>query len=245
MENFINNTTQPFTTFMNDFLQKRTIFEKSSTKLTYMYLFSLRNCSMIFPSHETIAVATCSSPSTVKRTLKELEKLGLLEVRPRPGFTSVYVLNDYREVVQNELDHIKLVQNEPTAQVKMNCEVVQNEPLKLKNKNKTIKNKNSSRELIENQLKDKYTKAPFEEVKEQVLNDDTLIIETDNQYKSILEYRLKNWKRTKVKNKPVRKELLPSWFNNNEEVQVKMTSEEIKEKKAAILDKLKKFNKRD
>ncbi|MEE6132024.1 helix-turn-helix domain-containing protein [Priestia sp. GS2] len=128
MENFINNTRQPFTVITNELLQEETIFDSATQKLCYLYLYSLKNCSSIFPSHETIAKAVCCSTSTVKRILKELQKLKLLEIKSRPGHTSIYMLNDYTEVVQNELGHNKLAQDELGGQLNLNHEVAQNAP---------------------------------------------------------------------------------------------------------------------
>jgi hypothetical protein len=253
--NFQNNTIQPFTVFMNDFIQKETIFKKASTKLTYMYLYSLKNCSSIFPSLKTIAVATCTSISTIQRTLEELEKLGLLEIHPRPGYTSIYILNDYYQVIQNKVGQNEQGpkepdstgqndqgQNEQGTQVKMTTPPGQNDLLKLKDKNKTIKNKISSRESIDNLLKESFPNAPFEQVKEQMINDETLTIHTDKQYKSMLEYRLKNWKPVTKKNKKfVRTESVPEWMDKNDQEEViepKYSPEEIEKKKSLIEERL-------
>ncbi|MFF3025227.1 helix-turn-helix domain-containing protein [Gottfriedia sp. NPDC057948] len=218
MGNFINNTKQPFTVITNDLLQEKTIFKNANQKLCYLYLYSLKNCSSIFPSHETISKAVCCSISTVKRTLQDLGQLNLLDIKSRPGFTSIYILNDYHDVAQNNLGQNELAQNESGAQVKLNYEVDQNEPLKLKDKNKIIKNKNSSREEINIKLKELYPTI-FEEVIKQVLEDGTLIINTDKQYYSVLLYRLKNYIPQKKSNffnkKSIRKEIVPEWLQDD------------------------------
>ena len=230
MENFINKTSQPFTVITNDILQSKTIFKNSNQKLCYFYLYSLNNCTAVFPSQEKIAEAICCSVSSVKRTLRELQELGLLEVKSRPGFTSIYILNDYHGVVQNELGLEKeeqinpvlnevgqneLAQNELGRQVKVNQGLGQNELVKLKDKNKITKNKISSStyENIEEELRKKYPNANFEEIKKQILSDETLIIKTEKQYRSILEYRLSNYKPTKKKYK--REEVVPEWFKKD------------------------------
>lgn len=95
-----------------------------------------------------------------------------------------------------------------------------------KTKNKTSSSSSASRNSIDNELKEKYPSAPFEEVKEQLLNDDTAVITTDKQYKSMLEYRLKNWKpstaatpkpKQPIQKKPIRTEYLPDWFKDADE----------------------------
>lgn len=68
----------------------------------------------------------------------------------------------------------------------------------------------SSREIIDNELKEKYPDKPFEEIKNQVLSDETLTIKTDKQYRGALEYRLKNWKE-KIHKPITRKEMVPDF----------------------------------
>jgi hypothetical protein len=71
---------------------------------------------------------------------------------------------------------------------------------------------------IDNELRAKYPNAPFKQIKENLMNDDTAVIITQNQYRALLEYRLKNY-RPKLKQtykskqaNPIRKEYLPDWF---------------------------------
>ncbi|MDG0062100.1 helix-turn-helix domain-containing protein [Priestia sp. P5] len=250
MENFINNTRQPFTVITNELLQEETIFNNANEKLCYLYLYSLKKCSSIFPSHETIAKAVCCSISTVKRILKELQKLKLLEIKNRPGHTSIYILNDYNEVVQNELGQNERAQDELRAQPNMNYEVAHNELLKLKDKNKIIKNIISSsdaREIIDKELSKKYSDRPFEEIKNDILNDETLITKTPAQYKAVLKYRLTNWKPSKknshIKNKTViRKEMIPDWLHREGESQpkeIKMSDEDFEIEKLKLQTELK------
>ncbi|WDM33698.1 helix-turn-helix domain-containing protein [Priestia megaterium] len=253
MENFINKTRQPFTVITNELLQEETIFNNANQKLCYLYLYSLKNCSSIFPSHETIAKAVCCSVSTVKRILKELQLLKLLEIKSRPGHTSIYILNDYNEAVQNDLGQNKLAQDELGGQPNLNYVVAQNELLKLKDKNKITKNKISSsdtRKIIDKELSEKYPDRPFEEIKNDILNDDTLIIRTPAQYKSVLKYRLSNWKPSKknsyIKNKPIiRKEIVPDWLHierENQPKEIKMSNEDFEIEKLKIEAELKELS---
>ncbi|QJX76982.1 helix-turn-helix domain-containing protein [Priestia megaterium] len=253
MKNFINNTKQPFTVITNELLQEDTIFDNANQKLCYFYLYSLKNCSSIFPSHQTIAKAVCCSVSTVKRVLKELQGLKLLEIKSRPGHTSIYILNDYNQVVQNDLGQSKSAQDELEGQLELIYEVVQNEPLKLKEKTKIIKSKISSsdnREIIDRELNKKYYDTPFEKIKNNLLNDETLIIKTSAQYKSLLEYRLMNWKACKknscVKNKQIiRKEMVPNWLHKRHENQskdIKMSEREFEIEKLKLEAELKELS---
>jgi len=255
LENFINKTSQPFTVITNDILQSKTIFKTSNQKLCYFYLYSLNNCTTVFPSQEKIAEAICCSVSSVKRTLRELQELGLLEVKSRPGFTSIYILNDYHGVVQNELGLEKenqinpvlnevgqneLAQNELGGQVKLNQGLGQNELVKLKDKNKITKNKISSSstyEIIEEELRKKYPNAKIEEIKNQILLDTTLVIKTEKQYRSMLEYRLSNYKPTKKKYK--REEVVPEWFEIKKgTISDKFDQEFIKEERERLKNEL-------
>ena len=72
--------------------------------------------------------------------------------------------------------------------------------------------------LIDKELRAKYPNAPFELIRDSLVNDDTAVIITSNQYKALLEYRLKNY-RPRLKQtykskqaKPTRTEYLPDWF---------------------------------
>ena len=50
---------------------------------------------------------------------------------------------------------------------------------------------------------------------------DAIIVDTDKQYKALLEYRLKHWKPKQTKKKSVvrtvRKEMVPKWLQTNDE----------------------------
>ncbi len=105
-----------------------------------------------------------------------------------------------------------------------------------------INKKISSRETIDNELLEKYPNIPFDQIKDQMLNDETLTVDTDKQYKSMLEYRLKNWKPvTKKRNAIIRKEMVPEWLNKDLEEaakEFKTIPEEIAKKKAKIEEQL-------
>lgn len=104
---------------------------------------------------------------------------------------------------------------------------------------------------IDQKLKEKYPDAPFEEIKAELLNDESAVINTDKQYHSLLEYRLENWKpkpsrkgKVNVTKKPVRTELLPDWFDNengNKKNQHQQQDQDQEQKKQEIEDMLKKL----
>lgn len=101
-----------------------------------------------------------------------------------------------------------------------------------KDLNKLVNKISSSRDSINNELKNKYCNVPFEVVKEELLNDPTATINTIKQYKSMLEYRLKNWKHkptklTKYYKKPIRSEMLPDWFDEENKTVEEPKKEEL------------------
>lgn len=222
-ENFINKTRQPFTVLENKILQKKTIFKNANQKMCYFYLYSLRNYAITFPSHDTIAEAVCCSVSTVKRILVGLEDLGLLEIKKRPGYTSIYTLNDYYEVAQ-----IELCQNELGDSSNRAEQVAHNElrgSSKQATKTKEFKKKElkkndikttsssldkNSEGLIDKKLKEKYPSLPFDEIKNTMMSNESLIIKTKKQYEALLLYRLENFqlKRNNGRVAPV-----PYWMN--------------------------------
>lgn len=102
---------------------------------------------------------------------------------------------------------------------------------------------NDKREKIDNALKTEYPNIPFEEVRNELLSDQTAVIKTDRQYRAMLKYRLANYKpkaitRTKAK-KSGRTEIVPEWFDKRNEKQIE-ESEAInfQEEHRKILDKL-------
>lgn len=208
----MNQTKQSFTTFTNDIIQGETIFKNANQKLTYMYLYSFANCSKIFPSISSIATAVCCTTRTAMKLIQELEDLGLIRVQRTQGKSNVYILCDYHEVASEKISPVK---NVPETSEKISPEPVKNIHSKNTNLKSITKNKISSRECIDNELKALYPDT-FEQVKEEILKDSTLIINTDKQYRSMLLYRLKNSKGM-VKEKPkqrraARSEVLPTWF---------------------------------
>jgi len=93
-----------------------------------------------------------------------------------------------------------------------------------KNSNKTTTNTNtenlsSSRDNIDQELMSSFPNAPFVEIKQQVLSDNTAIIKTDKQYKAIMKFRLANWKPESSKKTATRIEQLPEWFDKKDQKQ--------------------------
>lgn len=70
--------------------------------------------------------------------------------------------------------------------------------------------------IIDSALRAKYPNSPFDTIKQELIKDESVIIITLNQYKGLLEYRLKHYKPRQAKQrKPIRTELLPDWFEEN------------------------------
>lgn len=254
--NFESKVKQPWTTYDNRLIQGKTIFKSGNQKLAYLYLVSYANASKIFPSMEAIATAICSTKKTAITIIQQLEELGLIEVIRTKGLSNQYILNDYFEVAETTGEKFTPVKNLHQTSEKITPVPVKNlhsktKTIKLKTKNK-ISSSRDSRISIDSKLKEKYPHAPFDEIKEEVLNDDSLITETDKQYKGTLEFRLKNWKpkthRPKKKN-PVRKEILPEWFDDNKETeQSKQQPMDLEQKKKELkktLEQLKQTEKRN
>lgn len=251
--NFTSKVKQPWTTYDNELIQQKGIFKNPYQKLCYMYLVSFANCSKIFPSMDSIAEAICGSKRTAMRTVQELESMGLIEVERKQGLSNQYTLNDYFEVMVATSDRESLVTESHQTSDRESLPPVteshhKTKRLKIKTKNKTSSS-SDSRNSIDSELKQKYPSVPFDEVKEELLNDDTATINTGKQYKSMLEYRLKNWKpkqpnKRKGKAKVTRTEMLPDWFKEDEDQSVteqpkKLSQEEIEQSKKQIEEKLK------
>lgn len=102
---------------------------------------------------------------------------------------------------------------------------------------------NDKREKIDEALKTEYSNIPFEEVRNELLFDQTAVIKTDKQYRAMLKYRLANYKpktvtRTKAKNAG-RTEIVPEWFDKRNEKKIEEAKTiNFEEEHRKILDKL-------
>lgn len=243
--NFVSRVaTPPYTMYDNQLIQKETIFKSANQKLCYMYLVSYANCSRIFPSMESIATAICATTRTAMTVIQQLEEIGLIEVIRTSGKSNQYILNDYFEVELATRENFSPVKNFHETSEKISLVPVKKFHTKTNNLKLKNKNKISSRDSINNSLKDKYSKAPFDEVKEQMLGDETLVITTDKQYKSMLEYRLKNWKPTQPKKKKViRSEIVPDWLTDKveEPKRPEINPEEFEEQKSALFNRIRSY----
>lgn len=224
--NFTSRVKQPWTTYDNGLIQDATIFKSANQKLCYMFLYSYANASKIFPSIDKIAQAVCCKRRTAITVIQELEEIGLIEVIRTPGKANQYILNDYFEVSASLLSEedtsakIAPVQKLHDTSAKIAPVPVQNLHTKTKTKKLKTKNKISSsvRDSIDSKLREKYSNAPFDDIKNEMLND-SVTVDTDKQYKSLLEYRLKHWKPKQGKKQSVtRKEIVPKWLNDKDEV---------------------------
>jgi hypothetical protein len=256
MSNFESRVNQPWTTYDNRLIQEETVFKNASQKLCYLYLVSYANAKKIFPSMDTIANAICTSKRNAIRIIEQLEEMNFIEVVRSSGKANNYILNDYFEVIATS-DKMSPVTKCHGSSDKMSpVPVTKCHPITT-NKKELTKKKNSSssenRNQIDLELKEKYSDKPFEEIKINLLNDSNAITKTDNQYKKMLEYRLKNWMPKKEQpkkprsKKPIRKELLPEWYENETKPKLKeepnLTPEEVKKKKEELEQRLKKYKK--
>jgi hypothetical protein len=247
--NFTSNVKQPWTTYDNRLIQEKTVFKKATQKLCYMFLCSYANAKSIFPSMDSIADACCISPRNAMRIIEELEQLGFIEVTRKQGLSNKYVLNDYFEVAEKiTRDKMSLVTKCHGGSDKMSpLPVTKCHPkTKTKTKNEKENSSSSAYDKIDNDLKEKYPNAPFDIVKQNLLNDSTATINTINQYSKLLEYRLKNYKEPKPKKpttkKSIRKEMIPDFMNEEKKEEKKeespqMTREEFELEKAKIKER--------
>lgn len=263
MENNFSSRVKPsWTTYQNDLVQDETIFENANQKLGYMFLYSYANANSIFPSIPSIATAICASERTAMRVVQDLERLGFIEVTRTQGKSNIYILNDYYEVVEAFLTSDKLSpvsESQGTSDKLARVPVTDCHPktnnLKLKNKKKN--SSSSNRDDIDNKLKEKYQNIPSEEfdrIRENMLNDDRLDTKTDNQYKGLLEYRLKNWKPAPPKKKTnkrmniIRTEDVPEWIKDKEpnaEKELITTDEDAEMRKAELLKQWADFKRKE
>ncbi|PFE33655.1 hypothetical protein CN270_12015 [Priestia megaterium] len=251
--NFTSKIKQPWTTYDNLLIQEETTFKNANQKLCYMYLYSYANASKIFPSMDAIAKAICSTRRTAMTIIQQLEEMGFIEVKRTPGKSNHYILNDYFEVIESRsLTEVTGEKNSPVKNFHHTSE--KNSPVPVKNfhpktKTKKLKTKNkisssSNRDLIDNNLREKYTDVPFDDIKNEMLSD-AVTVETDKQYKSLLEYRLKHWKPKHSKKKRItRKENIPEWLNNENKVGINSisTSDDFEIEKAKLKDELLKLD---
>jgi hypothetical protein len=194
------------------------------------------------------------SLSSVRRFFGLLSKIGVLTINEAKRKNNKKSANIYIiEPLEASQEHVEEYSTEQTPEhVEEHShehtgeQIQEQDNITIKNTHKnTYKNTinlpltTSSREIIDNQLRNKYPHVPFEEVRQKILNDDSLTIEHVNQYKGMLEYRLKRWK-PNTSNKVVRKEILPSWWDKEDE-KPKMSDEEAAAKRAEIAEMLAKL----
>jgi hypothetical protein len=211
-------------------------------------------------NHKDLVNRATNGKDSVTSILKELEKAGYIhyyQTKKENGkFGSwvydVYERPEFNPSYNNVLPHTEKPHTENTDTEKPNAEKSDYTNNKSFTNNDLTKNKlvSSSREItfdsIESDLKQKYPNAPFEQIRDNVLNDETLTIESLNQFKGILEYRLKNYKepkqKTPIKRKVTRKEMVPDFMKEEyEKPQIEMDKEKFEAEKKALFDRIKKY----
>jgi len=228
-----------------------------------------------FLTSETLQEETALTYKQQLKAIKDLEQVGYIETKIMgvPSKKYFYITDkivqelfnegksssDKKEDLESTSNQEAVIQKvtpsydqmESLGVLKGNGKPVQKgSSIKEKNKKEKTKNKISSsnnREIIDKELSEKYPDRPFEEIKKEIFNDDTLIITTDKQYSSVMNYRLKNWKplkkRSYVKNKSIiRKELVPDWLHKrekNEDEKTKMDDKQFELEKLKLEAELK------
>jgi len=158
-----------------------------------------------------------------------IEQINLLQSQGKNVMTLSVMQHSPLEITE-KISDVQNVHQTQNKQISSDVRSVQHSvyntertPINKKETNEKLINKNissSPRDFIDDKLREKYNNVPFDEVKNEMLND-TVIVDTDKQYKSLLEYRLKNWKPKQTKRRRVvrnvREEMVPKWLQTNDE----------------------------
>jgi len=159
-----------------------------------------------------------------------IEQIKLLQSQGKNVMTLSVIQHSPLEITEkiSDVQNVQQTQNKKiSSDVRFVQHNVYNTERTLTNKKETkekLINKkfssSSQRDFIDDKLREKYNDVPFDEVKNDMLND-AIIVDTDKQYKALLEYRLKHWKPKQTKKKrvvrTVRKEMVPKWLQTNDE----------------------------
>ncbi|MGG0309553.1 replication protein [Priestia megaterium] len=158
-----------------------------------------------------------------------IEQIKLLQSQGKNVMTLSVIQHSPLEITE-KISDVQNVQQTKKKQISSDVRSVQHNVyntertlINKKETNEKLINKkisSSSRDFIDERLREKYNNVPFDEVKSELLND-TVIVDTDKQYNSLLEYRLKHWKPKQIKRKRVvrnaREKMVPKWLQTNDE----------------------------
>ncbi|EGI2115070.1 replication protein [Listeria monocytogenes] len=158
-----------------------------------------------------------------------IEQINLLQSQGKNVMTLSVMQHSPLEITEKMSD-VQNVHQTQNKQISSDVRSVQHSvyntertPINKKETNEKLINKkisSSPLDFIDDKLREKYNNVPFDEVKNEMLND-TVVVDTDKQYKSLLEYRLKHWKPKQTKRKRVvrnvREEMVPKWLQTNDE----------------------------
>lgn len=269
MENFESRVKEPpYTLYHNDLIQEETVFKNASQKLCYIYLYSYAKAKKIFPSMSSIAVAICSSDRNAMRVIEQLEEMGFIEVKREQGKNNLYILNDYYEVaeklthdkmslVQSTRDKMSPVTNCHPTRDKMsplpvtNCHPITKTKTKKKNKNFSLDSLGDL-SFIDLELKNKYPEKDFDGIRAKMIKEaekGEVSLPQASNYKGLLESRLEKARKRSERGqrgtkRPTRTEILPEWFNEQEEPLEKLSEETTAEYHKRIEEKLMQFRKK-
>jgi hypothetical protein len=239
-------------------------------KMTYMVLRSYANGQddTAFPSYSTIAEKGSMGRKKAIECVKKLEELGLIVKEERKmvkngsivNTSNLYTIRRPAEVV-SEKHHPSVPETPPLVSDRHHPSVPETPELKnLKELDLKNSSSSSSSQLSDDRkmsiihgFSSKYPEKRVDLIAMELLADETAVMDTEKQFRSLLEYRIVNSKETtgKPPRKPrgakqsLRKEVVPEWFND-EYVQPqpkKEQKQEIEQKKKAIEEKLKNFRK--
>lgn len=257
---------------------------KIQSKAIYAYISSFAANSnsgerTAFPSVELQCAELGITDETYFKYRKPLVEKGYLQIEKRRGNSAKFDRNLYiicavpvpLETIPENIGYGKNVDTEPFEPHPNLPSTV--EPSTVESGTKTTNSKTTSTkknislvsssreselpiyELLDKALKQDYPNVPFDDIRAELISDETAVINTIKQYHAMLEYRLKNYKPKKQAKQPQFKakrstyvEATPEWFDEESEpnTSVKQTNEiSDEEKKAEIEEILKSMRNND
>jgi hypothetical protein len=216
------------------------IYEQSVMIVLYSYTNAHK--AQAFPSTKTICKQAKIGKTKCFEVLNSLEEKGYMVRENRPAYTknkkivkdsNMYTLihKPVEKVVRNtdqggSSPHEHGSPHELGGSSQDGQGVVRHTDSNISISSFSISSISSS--SIDSKLKEEFPNTPFEEIKEALLKDKKVIIETEKQYEAMLRYRLGKWKpKATRKSKPIRKEVLPDWFDPKQQVVQEQQQEDI------------------
>lgn len=150
--------------------------------------------------------------------------------------------NEKLNVNSSESPAIKETKNKEISNKEINTK---NTTTSSSSSHSELKRTTEAKEKIDLELREKFNGLPFDQIKEDLINDESVVTRTAKQYRAMLEYRLKNYKpKSSGSNnfkQQGRTEVLPDWWDKENVKTPEPTQEEIEDlevRKRQVLEKL-------